>query len=75
MTLNLNWTGEIANSTWAIKVRNKQGDLKVTMTNRIDFAEAASDAYLFKNNLNAMNRLNWKIESISLVEDINEGKN
>ena len=74
MSVNLNWAGPSANSTWAIKMRNRKGDLKVTMTNRIDFAEAASDAYLQKNNLNGMTSSGWKIESISLVEDISEGE-
>lgn len=74
MSVSLSWAGPSANNTWAIKMRNREGDLKVTMTNRIDFAEAASDAYLQKNNLNGATFGGWKIESISLVEDISEVK-
>ena len=74
MSVNLSWAGRGNVNTWAIKMRNKEGDLKVTTTNRIDFAEAASDAYLQKNNLNGGNHKGWKIEAISLVEDINEVK-
>ena len=74
MSVSLSWAGPSANNTWAIKMRNRKGDLKVTMTNRIDFAEAASDAYLQKNNLNGATFGGWKIEAISLVEDINEVK-
>ena len=72
MSVNLSWAGRGTVNTWAIKMRSREGDLKVTTTNRIDFAEAASDAYLQKNNLNGGNHKGWKIEAISLVENISE---
>lgn len=59
--------GQEAN-TWAIKLRSRGGDLKVSTTNRYEFAEAACDAYVLKTNMNSMNSSSWKIESISLVD-------
>ena len=69
MTVNLNWASKENVNQWQIRLRNKRGKLSYRTTDRLDFAEAAADAYLIKNSLNgSLTNAGWKIESISLVE-------
>lgn len=53
---------------WHIVLRDRAGRPSCSRVNRCDFAEAASDAYLLRNNLNSMNDKGWKIESIVKIE-------
>lgn len=52
---------------WRVIFRDKIGLPNVKLVKAWDFAQAASDAYFIKNNLNSMNDEGWKIESITMV--------
>ena len=59
---------------WHIIMRDKLGRPSSSRVKRWDFAEAASDAYLLRNNLNSMNDKGWKIESIVKIEKEQKAK-
>lgn len=57
----------MSKNSWRVLMRDKLGLPNVSVVEALDFAQAASDAYLIKNNLNCMNNEGWKIESITKV--------